>query len=179
MTRPLTSAERQRLRTNTNLWRALIPLLVIVGVVVAFTWPRGQRSDGVHVLDTAAPIAAAQRSAGFPVLVPTGLSDRWRPTSTEFIVAGPSNGASFRIGYVSPAGQYAEFLEGNDAPEAVAALYGALTVDGKAAVNGTDWSRYRTKGDRVLLRTTVGRVTVIVTGSASPGELVELASSLR
>jgi hypothetical protein len=178
VTRPLTASERQRLRTNANLWRALIPLLVVVGVVVAFSWPRGQHADGIHVVGVAAPIADAERIAGF-TMAPTGLNDRWRPTSTKFVAAGPSNGASFRIGYVTPSNKYAEFLESNDAPEAAAAQYGPLGVDGSANVNGAQWQQYRTNEDQVLLRTTVGKVTLIVTGSAPMNELVELAGSLR
>jgi hypothetical protein len=157
----------------------LIVVLVVVGALVALSWPRGTRQDGVHVVDVTRPIAAAKQDAGFPLLSPVGLSHRWRPTSTQFTAAGPSSGASFRIGYVTPASQYAEFLESNDAPEAVAAQYGPLTVDGTATVNGSAWQQYRTNNNRILLRKTIGSVTVIVTGAASTGELVELASSLR
>jgi hypothetical protein len=60
----------------------------------------------------------------------------------------------------------------------VAAHYGPLTTDGTASVGGVDWQRYRTSSDRLLLRHTTGAVTVIVTGSASQAELVELAGSL-
>ncbi|MEO6703277.1 MAG: DUF4245 domain-containing protein [Jatrophihabitantaceae bacterium] len=179
MTRPLTAAQRQQLRTPANLWRALIPLLVLVAVLVWLTWPSAPHSDGVHVVDTQAPIANARKAAGFAVLVPAGLSDRWRPTSTHFEPAGPANGASFRIGYVTPAGQFAEFAEGDDAPDAVAALYGPLSADGTVTVAGQSWSRYRTGDGHPLLRHTTGKVTVIVSGTAGQDELVELAGSLR
>ncbi|HEV2886220.1 MAG TPA: DUF4245 domain-containing protein [Jatrophihabitans sp.] len=179
MTRPLKPADRQRLRTPANLWRALIPLLVIVGLVVLLNRPGGQGSDGVHVIDPGPAIAAARQQAGFPVLAPSGLSERWRPTSTELIPAGPAEAASFRIGYVSPAGRYAELFQSADAPDAVAAHYGPLVTDGTASVGGVGWQRYRTPADRLLLRHTLGKVTVIVTGSASQPELVELAGSVR
>jgi hypothetical protein len=142
-------------------------------------WPRGSSVDGVHTVDVAAPVAAAKQQSGFAVLAPQGLSDQWRPTSTRLLPKGPSNGASFRIGYVSPSGKYAEFVESNDAPDAVAAEYGPLAVEGTALVNGTSWQQYRTHDDRRLLRHTMARVTVIVTGSASQVELIELARSLR
>lgn len=179
MTRPLTSAQRQQLRTPANLWRALIPLLVLIALITYLTWPSADRPDGVHVVDTVAPIAAAQQQAGFTVVAPHGLSAQWRPTSTELIPAGASSGASFRIGYVTPAGQYAEFLEGDDSPDAVAAQYGPLSTDGTVAVNGADWSQYRTSSGHRLLRHTTGNVTTIVTGTATQPELVELAGSLR
>jgi hypothetical protein len=179
VTRPLNPADRQRLRTPANLWRALIPLLVIVGLVVLLNRPSGQGSDGVHVIDPGPAITAARQQACFAVLAPSGLSARWRATSTELLPAGPSEAASFRIGYVSPAGQYAELFQSADAPDAVAAHYGPLVADGSASVGGVGWQRYRTSSGRPLLRHTTGTVTVIVTGSASQAELVELAGSLR
>ncbi|MCW2522802.1 MAG: hypothetical protein JWO63_1137, partial [Frankiales bacterium] len=73
MTQPLTPAQRQRLRSPANLWRALIPLLVIVGLAVLLVWPRGQHADGVHVVDINGPIASARTEAGFTLLTPTTL----------------------------------------------------------------------------------------------------------
>ena len=179
VTRPLTSAERQRLRTPANLWRALIPILLLVGGLVG--WQRiGQPdSSGVHVVDTAGPIAAARQQAGFPLLAPSGLSGRWRPTSTEFTPAAQYSAASFRIGYVTPAGKYAEFLESDGPADAVTAPYGVLTDRGPVRIAGSDWRNFRAGDDRTLLRRTVGKVTVIVTGNAAMPELTELAQSLR
>jgi hypothetical protein len=206
VTRPLTRSERQRLRTPGYLWRALIPLLVVVGSLVLFTRPTGTRPDGVHVINTAGTVAAARRQAGFALLLPVGLGPRWRATSAQLVPAGPagqagpantagaaaaaraagptgaagsSPTASFRIGYVTPRGQYAEFLEGDDAPQAVLATYGPLTGVGNLTVNGHPWAQYQTSSDRQLITRTVGAVTVVVTGSADQQELAELAASLR
>jgi len=179
VTRPLTSTDRQRLRTPANLWRALIPLLVIVGLLVLFSWPRGQRSDGVHVIDPGPAITAARQQAGFEVLAPSGLGERWRPTSAELVPTGPDRPASLRVGYVSPAGRYAELYESADAPDAVAAHYGPFVADGTATIGGASWQQYQTTAGRRLLRHTIGKVTVIVTGSAAQPELAVLAASLR
>lgn len=179
MTRPLTPTQRQRLRTPANLWRALIPLLVIVGLLVL--WERiGQpHSDGVHVIDPSAAVAAARQQAGFDLEVPSGLPSSWRPTSTEFVPASSAAAASFRIGYVSPAGRYATFVESDDAPDAVAAQYGPLSTDGTTPVGSTSWDKFKTSDGSTLLRHTTGKVTVLVTGNAGLAELVELAGSLR
>ncbi|MDQ1731163.1 MAG: hypothetical protein QOK10_1322 [Pseudonocardiales bacterium] len=179
MTRPLSSADRQRLRTPAYLWRSLIPLLVIVGLLVFLVWPRGQHSDGVHVVDTAGPIAAARQQAGFTILTPSGLPTGWRATSTEFTPAAASSKASFRIGYVSPKGQYAEFIESNDPADALAAQYGPLATDTAVMVNGSSWEGFRRDNNRQLIRRTMNGVTVVVTGSAEQGELVQLAGSLH
>ena len=179
MTRPLTSTERQRLRTPAYLLRALLPLLVLVVLLVVFTWPRAPHSDGIHVIDTGPAISAARGQLGFPIVVPVGLSDRWRPTSTQLQPAGPASGASFRIGYVTPAGQYAELLEGDDAPDAVAAQYGPLAAAGTVSIDGTSWDRYRTGDGHSLLRLTTSKRTTIVSGTAQQDELTQLAGSLR
>jgi hypothetical protein len=200
VTRPLSAAERQRLRTPANLSRALIPLLVLVGALVLLTWPRGAQQDGVHVVDVTGPIAAANQQSGFTVLAPTGLDGRWRPTSTQLVPRSTISAGSLRIGFVSPLGKYAELLESDDAADAVAAQYGPLTADGSVAVVGsavpaagstagtaghssagatTAWQAFRRPDGELLLRHTTGRVTAVVTGSAGPDELAQLAGSLR
>lgn len=179
MTRPLSSKERQRLRTPANLWRALIPLLIVVALLVLWQRAGQPKSDGVHVVDTAAPIAAASAQAGFPLVVPNGLGSDWRPTSTEFLPASSAAAASFRIGYVTPRGRYAEFLESNDAADAVAARYGPLSEDGTATVGSSTWTKERASDGTTLLRHTIGQVTVLVRGNADLTELEQLAASLR
>lgn len=179
MTRPPTASERQRLRSFDNLWRALLPLVAVVGIVVIFTWPEGTHSDGVHVVDTVAPVAAARDTAGFAVAAPVGLSSAWRPTSTQYTPASADHGASFRIGFVTPANGYAEYLVSNDAALAVTAQWGPVTGSGSVDIGGVKWSKYVTAKNRTLLARTSGKVTAIVTGSASDAELQDLAGALR
>ncbi|CAN5669544.1 hypothetical protein BH10ACT8_BH10ACT8_06740 [soil metagenome] len=179
MTRPLTSSERQRLRNPANLWRALIPLLVIIALAVFFVLPRGRGvGDGVHVIDANAQIAAARTEVDFALLVPTGLPAAWRPTNSQILPKGPSNGASLRIGYNTPDGKYAEFIESDDAPDAVSAEYGPLTADNPVMVGSTSWEGFRRTDGRQLIRHTSDKVTVVVTGSAAQPELASLAQSL-
>jgi len=175
VTHPLTSAERQRLRTPGNLWRALIPVLVVVLALVGWQRLNQPHNDGVHVVDTAGAITAARQQAGFRLVLPDGLSNRWRPTSTEFVPPASGSPASFRIGYVTPAEKYAEFLESNDAPDAVAARLGALTRDGSSG----PWARFRADDGSTVLRNTIGGVTVLVDGNASLTELRQLADALK
>jgi hypothetical protein len=179
MTRPPTASERQRLRSTANLWRALIPLVVLAGIAVFISWPHTKASDGVHVIDLAGPIASARQQAGFPILVPTGLGPDWRPTSADLTAAAPGTPAGLRIGYVSPKGEYAEFYESNGSPDAVAGVYAPLTSAYPVTVNGTQWTGYLTSRSRQLIEHTFGAVTVIVTGSANTAELSTLAGSVR
>ncbi len=179
MTRPLTSQQRQRLRTPANLWRALIPLVVIVGLLVLYERAGQPHSDGVHVIDPSGAVAAARQQAGFDIEVPAGLPTTWRPTSTEYVPASGASAPTFRIGYVTPAGKYAEFLESDDAADAVAAQYGPLTTQGSTPVGSTTWTKFQTSDGKTLLRHTSGKVTVLVTGNAGLDELTQLAAALR
>jgi len=179
MTQPLTSKQRQRLRTPANLWRALIPLVVVVGLLVLFERAGQPHSDGVHVIDPSGAVAAARQQAGFDIEVPNGLPATWRPTSTEYTPADAASAPSLRIGYVTPAGKYAEFLESDDAADAVAAQYGPLSSDGSAMVGSVSWAKFTTSDGKTLLRHTTGKVTVLVTGNAGLAELSQLAGSLR
>lgn len=52
-------------------------------------------------------------------------------------------------------------------------------MDGTATIAGAVWQQYQTANSRRLLRRTVGKVTVVVTGSAPQAELEQLAASLR
>ncbi len=177
MTRPLTSAERQRLRSPANLLRALIPLLVLVVALVILVWPRGQTSDGVHVIDPTSTIQLAHVQGGFTPLSPTRLPSTWRATSAD-LPPSSTGGIGLRIGFVSPTGKYAELLESKDAPDAVAAEYGPLSGAPAVAVGSSSWEGFTRSDGRQLLRHTAAGVTVIVTGSASQAELVQLAGSL-
>jgi Protein of unknown function (DUF4245) len=184
VTRPPTGAERQRLRSPANLWRALIPLLVLVGALVAFAWPRAGSNDGVHVVDIVGPIAAARQN-GLAVLTPTGLDPRWRPTSVDYTQEQLTNGqvttpASLRIGFVSPAGDYAELMQSDDVRNgSVLASYGSLDATNPVKIGTVSWDGFQTSRNRELIRLVSGNREIIVTGSASAAELSTLAGSLR
>ena len=169
--------QRQRLRTPAYLWRALLPLLVLVVLLVLFTWPRAPRSDGIHVIDTGPAIAAARSQLGFPI---AGAGRPVRPVAAHLDPSGAGRAGQRRQLpdrlRDTPAGQYAELLEGDDAPDAVAAQYGPLTADGTVSIAGASWARYRTGDGHSLLRQTTGKRTTIVSGTAQQAELEQLAA---
>lgn len=181
----MTSAQRARLRTFPYLLRALIPLTLFVVLAVIFAWPRDADETKVTTVDPSPAIAQARERAPYPLLAPapsgpSALGQHWRPTSTR-IEAGATDADpfAFRISYVTPDGEYAMFLESDDAPAAVAAIAGPTEAKGDHSIDGATWTRAETskKGETVLTRT-IGDVTVLVTGSASLDELSELAGSL-
>lgn len=182
----MTATQRARLRTFPYLLRALVPLTLLVLLGVVFAWPRGGDNTKVTQIDPAPAIAQAQLRAPYDLLAPStsgagALGENWRPTSTR-IDAGASSADpfAFRIGYVTPEGQYAMFLESNDSPAAVLASVGPTRGSGSETIDGQTWATTQTsaRGETVLTRT-VGVVTLVVTGSATLPELSQLAGSLH
>lgn len=183
----MTAAQRARLRTFPYLLRALVPLVLLVLFVVVVAWPRGGDTAKVAEIDPIPSIEQAQQRSPYELLVPQTTGDRalgegWRATSTRIDSgASAADPFGFRIGYLTPSGQYAMFLESNDAPAAVLASVGPTRGASSAeTIDGQTWARADTiaRGEIVLTRT-VGDVTVLVTGSASLPELSTLAASLR
>lgn len=181
----MTAAQRARLRTFPYLLRALVPLVLLVLLGVLFAWPRGEDNTKVTEIDPAPAIAQAQERAPYDLLAPPAsgpgaLGEGWRATSTR-IDAGASSADpfAFRIGYVTPGGEYAMFLESNDSPAAVLAVVGPTRGSGSETIEGQTWASTQTsaRGETVLTRT-VGDVTVVVTGSATLSELSQLAAAL-
>lgn len=182
----MTAAQRARLRTFPYLFRALVPLTLLTVLAVLFAWPRGEDNTKVTEIDPAPAIAQAQERAPYDLLVPAtsgpgALGDKWRATSTR-IDAGTAatDPFAFRIGYVTPDGEFAMFVESNDAPAAVLASVGPTRGSGSETIDGQPWATTETssRGETVLTRTT-GDVTLLVTGSAALNDLKALAASLR
>ena len=164
----------------------LMSLGVVLAVVlfVVFVLPR-PHYDAVKPIDPTQMtqiLTSAKRAAPYHLRVPTGLPDRWRPTSAD--VTGPNDRhvVHLHIGYVTPANDYAALEESNDARVPFIELetaHGKLT--GQRVVAGQVWeTRYSAnQKENSLDLTGSDGVTMIVTGNASYDELAELTASLR
>ena len=179
----MTPAERNRLRSFPFLLRGLIPLTLLTVLIVVLVWPSNPGNGGVHEIDPAPVIAQAKSVAPYPVLAPAtagpnALPGGWRATSAK--IDQPAGGPlSLRVGYVTPSGKYAQFLQSNDSAPAVIALAGPSSPDGTVDINGQTWDRATVRSnDEILLTRTQGGATIAVTGSADLDELRTLAVSL-
>lgn len=163
-------------------------LLVVGGVTVAvlvlgasrqLLFPDADTAQRVRVVDYSNEVAAARRLAPADMLVPTGLSPRWRATSARLNPHG--NAVDLHLGFVTPAEKYAQLGEstGDRDPFLIATLEKGSRVLGPTSIAGVRWEQRRTAAGELALVRNSGRAIVIVTGSAAPAELVELASSLR
>jgi hypothetical protein len=137
--------------------RSLGLMLVIVAVTLVFVPGlfRPSHSQRVQPVSYADDAAGFRQVTGIAAVTPAGLPSGWRANSARLTHRGTT--ATLYIGWVSPTNKYAALYESNATPIPV----------GSAA-----------PGDHSLRRT-IGKLTIVITGSADAAELSQLATSLR
>ena len=176
------AVDRMQRFTPSNMIRSLLPLVLGCLLVVGITALRQNPDDPVREVDTTSAERAVSELAGYPLLVPRGLSADWRPTSVRTNAGSASAGdpVTLQIGWYTPAEEFAEYVVSDDAE--AAALTDVLddaTEDGTQQVGGDTWQRLTTERGETALTRTDGTATLVVTGSASDDELATLAGSLQ
>jgi hypothetical protein len=179
---PSPAVERANRLNAANMVRSLAPLLVIVLILVGWNALRQGRTDPVHQIDPSSTVQLAAARAGYPMLVPTGLPEGFRPTSARTDAGGAKKGApvTLQIGYVSPKEQYVGFVISDDPrADALTSVLDGAQQRGTVDLGGTTWTRSRTQRGETALSRKAGDVTVLVTGSASDAELQTVAGAVR
>lgn len=160
--------------------------VVVLGVFWVVAWQRPEVQGPIRPdVDVAQLFDEVQISEPFPVLEPTDLPSTWVATSAWFEPSGtdPSvDGGVLHVGYVTPAGSYAEVRQ-TDGPEGEATdAWVGDQVDevAEVVIGGHTWSVVESAqtGKEALVLTDNG-TTVVVTGKADRDELETLATSLR
>jgi hypothetical protein len=176
------AVDRMQRFTAANMIRSLLPLVLGCLLIVGVTALRQNPEDPVRVVETANAERAVSELAGYPLLVPRGLSDGWRATSVRTNAGSASTGdpVTLQIGWLTPAEDFAEYVASDD-PEAQALteVLEHATEDGTQQVGGETWQRLTTERGETALTRTEGPATLVVTGSASDDELQTLAGSLE
>ena len=177
---------RLRQTVRDMVWSMLV-VLVVVGIVMVLAWR--PEPEAIKPVDAAPFIVAAAASADFDVLAPSGLDSQWRATSARWESTPESSGDPvLHIGYVTPAGAYAQLTEYaiEEVADATDVAYttlfreqvGATVIDGDIEIGGATWATGRGDTDRVLIRVDGTRVSVL-SGTASLDELSSLVRSLQ
>jgi hypothetical protein len=177
------SARRAARFTYANMFRSLLPLVVICLVVVGWTAFRsGPDVDPVREIDPGSTIRIAAERAAYPLAVPTGLAEGYRPTSarTDAVDAGEGDSVTLEIGYVTPSEEFAGFVISDD-PRArpVRDVLDGAREQGSARLGGAAWTRSTTERGETALTHVEDGVTVVVTGSASDDELETVAAAVQ
>ncbi|RBY79596.1 DUF4245 domain-containing protein [Geodermatophilus sp. TF02-6] len=166
----------------TNMIRSLAPLVLICLGLVGWMAAKNSGVDPVREVDPASTVQLAAARAGYPVVVPAGLPEGYRPTSarTDAGTAGAGDPVTLEIGYLTPSEEFAGFAVSDDArAPAVTAVLDDARQQGTVDLGGQTWTRSTTgRGETVLWREDAG-VTVLVTGSAGEGELETVAAAVR
>jgi hypothetical protein len=174
--------ERARRLNAANMLRSMLPLVVICLVIVGWTTLRQPSEDPAREIDPAATVQLAAARAAYPLLVPQGLDEGYRPTSarTDAGNAGEGDPVTLEIGYLTPSEEFAGFVVSDDprAGPLAAALDGAQQ-QGTVDIGGVAWARWTTRSGETTLSREVDGVTVVVTGSAPESELETVAAAVR
>jgi hypothetical protein len=165
-----------------NMLRSLLPLVVICLIIVGWTALRQAPDERIQTVDPSSTVQLAAARASYPVQAPTGLPSGFRVTSARTDAGNAGKGApvTLEIGYLTPKNEYAGFAESDD-PQATAVrtVLDGAQPKGTVDVAGTAWTRVRTTRGETALSRTVGKVTLVVSGSASDAELTEVAALVR
>ena len=178
-----TSASIQRMQkfTAANMVRSLLPLVLICLAFVGWQVVQEGSSDPVHEVDTTSSERATAQLARYPLLVPRGLPEGWRPTSvrTNAGTASAGDPLTLQIGWYTPAEEYAAYVVSDDPDTpALTDVLGSATDAGTQEIDGETWQKHTTEqGETALTRDDAG-ATMLVTGSAEDDELTTLAASL-
>ena len=174
-----TGRSNARMRqTVSDMVRSMLVVLAFVVVLLLVTWR--PHPEAVMEVDVSPVVSLASTQAEFAVEVPTGLPERWRPTSARWEPTEKSlSDPVLHLGYVTPADGYAQVSQSSNA----AASYLAEQTDngievGTQSVGDVTWQRWE-NGDRYSLVRVADGTTTIVSGTAAWDELIALASSLR
>jgi hypothetical protein len=174
----VTSTASRRLASGLPAYAmAMLACLVIVGLVLLVTPRRNQ--DAVPRVDYHGDLAGLTAVAPYTVRAPRGLPPKWQPTSSR--LTGTRNGpVAWHLGFYTPQGRYAALEESNERGDFVARMTSAGRPDGALAVGGATWQR-SLRADKNQRSLVLRRpdVTLVVTGTASYGELAALAGSLH
>jgi hypothetical protein len=176
------AVERANRMNAANILRSMLPLVLICLAIVWWTNLRQKDDVGVRTVDPTSTVQLAAARAGYPLLVPTGLSEDYLVTSarTDAGNAGEGDPVTLEIGFLTPEEEYAGFVVSDDPrAEPLAAVLGSAEEQGTVDVDGQTWIRSTTENDETALSREADGVIVVVSGSASDEELVAVAAAVE
>ncbi|MGY1712676.1 DUF4245 domain-containing protein [Geodermatophilus sp. SYSU D00758] len=179
---PSPAIERANRMSAANMIRSLAPLVLICLLIAGWVAFQQGPEARVQTVDPTSSVQLAAARASYPLPAPADLPEGYRPTSvrTDAGAADEGDPVTLSIGYLTPDGEYAGFAVSDD-PRATALtdVLGDAEQEGSKDVDGEAWTRWSTaRGETALSREADG-VTVVVTGSASDGELAEVAAAVE
>ncbi|TRV79400.1 DUF4245 domain-containing protein [Streptomyces sp. 130] len=169
-------ASKQGKQTVRDMILSLLAIAAVAGVVYVFI-PHDDKADPVKAVDYRVELLTARRAAPYPVAAPDGLPAGWKPTSVTY---ERDEGNSWHLGFLDPDGKYVA-VEQSTAPAKsyITQVSQEAEDTGRTQeVAGRTWQRWEGPKYDALVREEKGATTV-VTGSAPPERLAEMAAALK
>jgi hypothetical protein len=154
--------------------------MAVIGAVVAGIYtlvPHDENADPIKAVDYRVELLTAQRAAPYGVAAPEGLDKGWRPTSVSY---ERSEGHAWHLGFLDPDGQYVavEQSTSRSAKYIREVSQRASETARTRQVAGQTWQVWEgPKYDALVLR--AEGATTVVTGTAGPERLAEMAAALE
>jgi hypothetical protein len=176
------SKPRRRGASLADMARSFGLMAVVVGVTLIFVpgLLSPSSSQKMAPVDYTPYLAGFHTETGVAALAPTPQPAGFRANAGS--LSGHRSTAHLHVGFAVPGSHYAGLEESVAPPTAfLSSVLGArgTTATGSKPIAGETWrTRVSSRGEPALTRR-FGRVTVVVTGSATPAELAALAGSLQ
>ncbi|MBT2365115.1 DUF4245 domain-containing protein [Streptomyces sp. ISL-10] len=160
--------------------RGMFQSMAVIGVVVAGIYmlvPHDENADPIKTVDYRVELVTAQRAAPYQVAVPEGLGEQWRATSVSFDRA---DAHAWHVGFLDPDDQYVAVEQSTAEPAdkyVREVTHRAVRTDRTRQVAGETWQLWEGPKYDALVLAADGSTTV-VTGTASPARLAEMAAAL-
>lgn len=167
--------------------RDMVLSVAAIGAVAAgiyvFAIPHDDSKNPLKTVDYRVELITARRAAPYPVAAPErgSLPKGWRATSVTYgpVPSSQAEGTAWHLGFLTPKEDYVA-VEQSDAkagPYIADVTQQAKKTDKTQRIDGKEWVRYEGEKYDALVRTEPG-VTTVVTGTASFGQLTEMAAAL-
>jgi uncharacterized protein DUF4245 len=159
--------------------RSLVIVLLVIGAFAIYqNVLRDDPGDPTPAVDYQTAVQAARQDAGYPVVAPTELPDGWEATSVRYT---PAPQWGWHVGVITDDEEYVGLEQAVIAPADLIESAAEGTVPaGTTDIDGTEWQvrRDEGRGETTLVRHQ-GKVTTMVTGSASQETLEDYVRSLE
>ncbi|HWC35861.1 MAG TPA: DUF4245 domain-containing protein [Mycobacteriales bacterium] len=167
--------------TAVDMVRSLGLLLVIIAVTLVFVpgLLHPSKSQRVRPVAFADDVQGFRQVTGLAAVTPRGLGSGWYANSAALTYRRTV--AHLRIGWVTPTKDYAALHEGNGpAATFVRTVLGSRGLTSIATVNvgGDRWTESKSDAGELSLSRTAGRITIVITGSASLAQQRQLAAAV-
>lgn len=160
--------------------RGMVLSMAVIGAVAASIYvfiPHDDSADPLKPVDYRVELITARRAAPYPVAAPVGLPETWKATSVSY---DGQDGNAWHLGFLDPEREYVAVEQSSGPAEKFVHRVSqrAAKTEKTLRVGGESWQRWEGPKYDALVREEKG-VTTVITGTASPGRLTEMAEALE